>query len=239
MSGAVVHCITNAVTAQRVADALAALGMQPIMASAVDEVAEVTRRSHALVLNCGTPTSERFDAMRAAAIEARAGAIPVVLDPVGCGGTEWRTRRIRQLGRDAAPAVVRGNAAEVAALADVAGPDLHGTRSDDPGGSVIALARAASAALETVVLATGHGCDAVARGETVRPLSVDAPVLDRVIGGGDVLSAIIGAFLARGSEPLAATIGAHRAFAAAARDAAAAGPGTFWPAFLDRLATHG
>ena len=240
MSGPVIHCITNAVTATRVADALAALGAQPILAGAAEEVGEVAARADALVVNCGTPTGERFAALRAAAIAARTAARPIVLDPVGCGASAWRTRNIRDLAREAGPAIVRGNVAEVAALAGLAGgPALRGVRSAAAGPADLArIAAAASVSLHTVVLATDRGTDIAADGGAAERLTVDVPVLAVVVGAGDVLSAMAGAFLARGGTPLAAALAAHAAFAAAARDAGSAGPGGFWAAFIDALAAH-
>jgi hydroxyethylthiazole kinase len=241
MSGPVVHCITNSVTATRVADALAALGAEPILASAPDEIAEVTGRAAALLLNCGTPSRDRFAAMRIAGEEARARRLPVVLDPVGCGASEWRTRSIRELVPVATPHVIRGNGAELASLAAIDdGPALRGVRSAEAGAEALGrIARKASDALGAVVLATGRGTDVAADGATVHELRVDADVLGRVVGGGDVLSALVAVFLARGDAPLAATLGAHAAFAAAAVEGCRAGPGTFWPAFIDALATRG
>lgn len=241
MTKPVVHCITNVVTAGRVADALAAAGAQPILASASDEVAEVARRADALVLNCGTPTTARFAAMRAAAEAARGRRTPIVLDPVGCGASAWRTRCIRELAAVALPSVVRGNAAEVSSLADLdEGPALRGVRSSEAGTKTLErIACAASAALRTAVLVTGRGNDVAVDGGAVRRLTVQADVLGHVVGAGDVLSALVGAFLARGRAPLAAALEAHAAFAAAVRDVGTRGPGGFWPAFLDALAARG
>lgn len=241
MSGPIIHCITNTVTATRVADALAAMGAEPILASAPEEVGEVAARADALVLNCGTPSRERFAALRAAAIAAREATRPIVLDPVGCGASAWRTRNIRELAREAGPTIVRGNVAEVAALAGLAGgPALRGIRADAAGPADLArIATAASVSLQAVVLATDRGTDVAADGGATEPLTVDVPVLGLVVGAGDVLSAMVGAFLARGGTPLAAALAAHAAFAAAVRDAGSAGPGGFWAAFVDALAAHG
>lgn len=242
----VVHCITNTVTATRVADAVAAMGASPILASAMDEVADIARAADALVLNCGTPSVERFAAMRAAAAAAHAAGRPIVLDPVGCGASVWRTACIRELARGAAPHVVRGNAAEVAALAEIAGPALRGVRSDDADRSLVhvmaviaVIARSAAGALRTVVLATGPGSDALSDGTTDHALAVEVPALAHVVGAGDVLSALIGVFLARGHAPLDAVIAAHASFAAAARATSGSGPGSFWPAFTDALDRNG
>ncbi len=46
----VIHCVTNGVTAGRVADALAAAGAAPIMASAEAEVAASAAGANAVVL---------------------------------------------------------------------------------------------------------------------------------------------------------------------------------------------
>lgn len=240
MSARVVHCITNAVTRSRVADALAAVGVQPILAAAAEEVADVARSADAVLLNTGTPSMERFAAMRAAADAARAARVPVVLDPVGCGVSAWRTERIRSL--LATPlAVVRGNVAEVASLAAIAGPaHLRGvSASAVDAEEVERIARAASGTLGTVVLATGRGNDTLAGAGIARRLTVAGDVLSRVVGAGDVLSALIAAFLARGREPLDAAAEAHAAFAAAVRSAGVRGPGSFWPAFLDALVSLG
>ena len=240
MSGPVIHCITNTVTATRVADALVALGAEPIFAGAPDEVADIAARADGLVLNCGTPSAERFAALRAAGLAACGAARPIVLDPVGCGASAWRTRHIRDLASETAPTIVRGNVAEVAALAALAGgPVLRGVRSDAAGpADLVRVATAASVGLRAVVLATDRGTDIAADGGAAEPLTVHVPVLAMVVGAGDVLSAMVGTFLARGGTPLAAALAAHAAFAAAARDAGTAGPGGFWAAFIDALAAH-
>lgn len=234
----VVHCITNSVTVMRVYDALAAVGVSPILASDSAEAADVARRASALVLNCGSPSASRFDAMRGALDAAGGAGVPVVLDPVGCGATPWRTEPIRALAARGRIAVVRGNVAEVASLASLAdGPALHGVTAAAAGIDTIErVAAEAARVLGTVVLVTGRGHDVLAGDNVARRLAVGAPMLADVVGGGDVLSALVGAFLARGLDPLEAAAEAHVAFAGAARHAGMTGPGSFWPAFIDALA---
>ncbi len=238
MTMPVVHCITNSVTVMRVYDALAAVGVSPILASDGAEAADVARRAGALVLNCGNPSASRFDAIRSALDTAGAAGVPVVLDPVGCGLTPWRTGPIRAIAARGPIAVVRGNVAEVASLASLAdGPALHGVTAAAAGIDTIErVAADASRALGTVILVTGRGHDVLAGDNVSRRLAVGAAMLGNVIGGGDVLSALIGAFLARGLRPIEAAAEAHAAFASAARRAGTAGPGSFWPAFIDALA---
>ena len=234
------HCITNAVTRARVSDALAAIGMQPILAASAEEVADVASGADALLLNSGTPSAERFAAMRAAAEAARRADVPVVLDPVGCGASAWRTEHIRSLAAMRVD-VVRGNVAEVGALASIAGtPTLRGVSALAVDADVVErIATEAARRLQVVVLATGRGHDTVAGGTMARRCVVAGDVLSRVVGAGDVLSALIAAFLARGRAPFDAALEAHAAFAAAVGGAGVRGPGSFWPAFLDALVAHG
>lgn len=247
----VVHCITNTVTAGRVVDALAAVGALPIMALALEESADVAARAQAVLLNCGTPSAARFAAMRAAGLRARSLGIPIVLDPVGCGASTWRTRAIADLASAVRPAIVRGNAPEIAALAglggggtlrgvtaDLSGATLRGVTSDLDGSStdpIVALARDAASALGgATILATGLIDVIVGPGRTITHRT-DVPVLRDIVGAGDVLSALAAASAAVHADPADAADAALRLFAHAARAAREQGPGGFWSAFLDAL----
>ena len=103
ISRPVIHHITNYVSMTRSADATAAIGARPIMAADQREVAEVTARADALVLNTGTPSPQRLRAARIALRSAIHHAVPVVFDPVGVGSSHLRTagvlRLLRQLCR--------------------------------------------------------------------------------------------------------------------------------------------
>lgn len=242
-----VHCLTNTVTMGRVADALAALGALPVMASAPEEAADMAEHAQALVLNLGTPTPERWQACRAAGLRARERGVPTVLDPVGCGATPWRTREARALARKILPVVVRGNVPEVAALAGLEAPGatLRGVTAEGGSGDAHEnrrLAREASRALGgSVIVLTGRAMGVVADGarSICRPTGV--PLLARVVGAGDVLTAVVAACCAvgAGGGRFAASQAGLALFEAAAGQAsrAAQGPGGFWPHFLDAL--HG
>lgn len=246
-----VHCLTNAVTVARVADSLAAVGALPVMASAVEEVGEVVKGARALLLNLGTPTPERWRACLTAGEQAAGHDIPVVLDPVGCGLSVWRTREAKQLMARVRPDILRANAVEVAVLAGLpalpnqvlrgisavreGAPAGGGPRPDEATGS---LALAASRALGRVCVASGNP-DAISNGLRVVVRRSDVPLLGQVVGGGDVLGALIAACRAVEQDSFAAAEAGLQMFAAAARAGAdrARGPGSFWPAFIDALAS--
>lgn len=231
-----VHCITNEVTSGRVADALAAIGALPVMASAPDEVEAIVGSADALLLNCGTPTDARWEAMRRAARVAARRQIPVVLDPVGAGASPWRAMAARELMAIVSP-IVRGNAPEVAALAGITalGEERGVTAVGVPAARIEEVAVAASRALGTVVLVNGP-IDAVAEGERLwseRP----TPAPFGSVGLGDIVGALIAAVACSERDRFVAAWRAREIVAAATKRAAvtAAGPGSFWPAFIDAL----
>jgi hydroxyethylthiazole kinase len=234
-----VHCLTNGVTIGRVADAVAAVGALPVMASAVEEAADMAAHAQALVLNLGTPTADRFVVAAQAGMRAHDRQVPIVVDPVGCGSTEWRTRQIRGLVRHVRPTVVRGNVPELAALAELPSPTpLHGVTAERLGASPADLARDVALCLEAVVVVTGV-VDVVSDGHRLGERTADLPVLGGLVGAGDVLTAFIGVCCAvQPDDPFVAACAGLDLFGAAARLAAAQrhDPGSFWPRFMDRLA---
>jgi hydroxyethylthiazole kinase len=232
-----VHQITNYVVMNETANATLALGALPVMAHAMEEVAEMVALAGALVLNIGTLSPGWVESMLLASRAANKRGIPVVLDPVGAGATRYRTETSRRILREVDIAVVRGNAGELASLVGRIA-EVRGVESvcggDDPG----ELAKAAALALGTVVSVTG-AIDYVSDGEQVAGVSNGHPLLARVTGTGCIASAITGCFLAvRPQEPFEAAVEALVALGVAGEDAAAGspGPGTFHVRLYDALA---
>lgn len=78
-----VHNITNQVVTNFTANGLLAVGASPVMANAIEEVAEMASIAGAVVLNIGTLTTDTVDAMIEAGKAANEKGNPVILDPVG------------------------------------------------------------------------------------------------------------------------------------------------------------
>ena len=235
----VVHCLTNTVTAGRVADALAAVGAYPVMAEAEEEAGEVAGAADALLLDLGTPTAARWAAMLVAGRSASHAGRPVVVDPVGCGASSWRTAKARELVGAVRPAIVRGGPAEVAALAgiDPGGARLRGVASSGTSPpETERIAREAAAALGATVIVSGATVIVADERRVIRREGAVA-LLARTVGAGDVLSAIVTACAAVATDRLHAALAGLDLFDGAAAGAArgAAGTGTFWPAFMDAL----
>ena len=112
-----IHCITNYVTANDVANLLLACGASPIMADEPEEVEEITARCAGLCLNLGTPSRRTIPSLMRAGVKAGELGRPVVLDPVGVGASALRLRTAQELMARVTFTVLRGNVSELRALA--------------------------------------------------------------------------------------------------------------------------
>jgi len=226
-----IHQITNYVVMNETANATLAIGALPVMAHAPEEVEEMASFAGALVLNIGTLSRAWIDAMLLAGKAANRANVPVVLDPVGVGATTFRTDTARRILHEVDVTVVRGNAAEVAALAGLQA-EIRGVES------IAADVDAATAAkaLGTIVSITG-AVDHVSDGTRSLAIANGHPYLATITGSGCISSALTGCFVAVD----ASVDGAAAALAAlgvAGEDAArdAKGPGTFHANLYDALA---
>ena len=189
-----VHSVTNLVVTAFNANALLAAGASPIMAHAMEEVADLAQISGAVVVNIGTLDSHWVPAMQLALDTARQAGKPSVLDPVGAGASAYRNRVLADL-LTRRPTLVRGNASEIMSLAgEVA--QTKGVDSADPVERALAAAQA---------LAERHGCVVCVSGPEDHVLAPDGrhavlrnghPLMTRVTGVGCSASALVGAFAA-------------------------------------------
>lgn len=230
-----VHNITNFVVMNSTANALLALGAAPVMAHAPEEVEEFAAVASALVLNIGTLSAAWVEAMVKAGAAARRRGIPVVLDPVGCGATRYRTETSLRLLREVGPTIVRGNASEIAALAGAVGA----TKGVDSTLAVEAAVAGAVALAEQwhCAVAVSGPVDVIVGGGEVLRVHNGHPLMPRVTGLGCTASALCGAFAAVNGNPARAAAHALVVTGLAGEMAAAKadGPGTLQLHFLDAL----
>lgn len=108
-----VHMISSAVTGALCADAIAAVGGRPVMAQAKEEMEEITASADGLAVNLGQPSNEKYLACRRAMETAASCGLPVILDPVGAGASEYR--RAAASGLFAIPwsGIIKGNSSEI------------------------------------------------------------------------------------------------------------------------------
>ena len=227
--------LTNSVVQEFTANALLALGASPIMSDSFEEITELVDLASALNLNIGTPTPRSAEAMELAARAAKSKQTPIVLDPVAVGVTRLRRRLVDRLLRIAPSAVIRGNQAEIAALAGL--PALaRGVDAAEPSDEAAMAARQLAKRFGTVAIASGP-IDYLSDGKTIFAIDNGHPMLARITGSGCVASATIAAFLAVNSNPLAAAVSAMTVMnivgELAAEHSRSEGPGSFRIRFLD------
>ena len=230
-----IHNITNYVVMNTTANALLAAGASPVMAHAIEEVEDITALCSALVINIGTLSTPWIAAMLKSGQQARRRNLPVVLDPVGCGATRFRTDTAQTLIREIQPTVIRGNASEIRALVQ-SGSATKGVDSLHTPDEVCSDAIALSCAAKCVVSVSGP-VDLIVEGDTVLRVANGHPMMTRVTGMGCTASAITGAFLAVNPSKLDAARNAMALVGIAGELATqrSAGPGSFQAAFLDVL----
>ncbi|MCX6545754.1 MAG: hydroxyethylthiazole kinase [Acidobacteria bacterium] len=230
-----VHNITNFVVMNTTANALLAIGASPVMAHAIDEVEDMVRLAGALVINIGTLSPAWVDAMVRAGKEASRIGIPIVVDPVGAGATRYRTETAQRLGRDVAPAIIRGNASEIRALVQ-ADATTRGVDSMHATGESIEHARRVAGQYRCAVSMSG-ATDIIVSADATARVDNGHPMMPRVTGLGCAATALTGAFAAVNPSAFEAALHAMIVMGVAGEIAAerAAGPGSFWVQFLDAL----
>ena len=229
-----VHCMTNYVAMNIAANVVLAAGASPAMVHASEEIAEFTPICGALTINIGTLSAPWLASMLAAADIAHARNIPWVLDPVAHFISDYRKRAAQDL-LALRPAIVRGNASEILALAGQVGAG-KGADSGDSVDAAHASAYALAAEFGTVVAITGP-VDFVTDGTQEARVSGGSSLMPQITALGCSQTALMGAYGATGPAFDAALAGlAHFKAAGTAAAKLAKGPGSFQMHFLDALA---
>jgi hydroxyethylthiazole kinase len=230
-----VQCLTNVVVTQWTANVLLAVGAAPAMVDNVHEAGPFAGIAGAVLINLGTPYDDTSAAMTAAVQSAGSHGTPWVLDPVAAGALAWRTTLAHDLLAVSPPAVIRGNASEILALAGGAGG--RGVDAVDTPESAIQIAAQLALASSTVVAVSG-AVDHLTDGSRLVRIGNGHPWLTLVTGAGCALGAMMAACTAAVDDRLLAASAATAMLTVAADEAAqrAAGPGSFAVELLDQLA---
>lgn len=231
-----VQCLTNIVVAQWTANVLLASGAAPAMVDNPRESGHFARVASGVLINTGTPYAETAEAMLVAVQAASEAGTPWVLDPVAAGGLPWRTGLSHQFFAAGTPAIIRGNASEIAGLAGGAGG--RGVDSSESSEAVVDVAKALATKHGTVVAASG-AVDQITDGDRLVRVANGHEIMARVTGVGCSLGALMAGFAAVEPDRLVAATAATALLTVAADRAntGAIQPGTFAVRLLDELAT--
>lgn len=229
-----VHQLTNMVSAQVQADMVAILGGVSIMSDSAAEAEEIASKADALLINAGTPNAESPQLFRTALKAAAKKGIPVVLDPVGYGFTKLRIDLIQSLLEEFHFSIIRGNSAEIAALAGE-GDAPKGVSADNTSKEIRHSVEKLARKYDCTVSASGE-VDTLSDGNTTLRLQGGSPLVTSLSGIGCALGSCTALYSAVAS-PFDGALTALAAFRFAAGFAVerAAGSGSFYRLFQDEL----
>jgi hydroxyethylthiazole kinase len=231
----VVHNITNYVVMNNTANALLALGASPVMAHAGEEVSDMVGIAGALVINIGTLSRPWVKSMGLAMKAAREKGVPIVFDPVGAGATPYRSRTARELVKTATPAIIRGNASEIMAMADGM-TRTRGVDSLDSSHHALNVAKQLGLDLGAVICVSGE-IDYIVDSARAFQVRNGHPMMPKVTGLGCTATALCGAFAAVEKDSFMAAVCAMAVMGITGEIAGedCPGPGSFQVRFVDAL----
>lgn len=231
-----IHHITNFVVMNATANITLCMGALPVMAHAKEEVEEMVAAAGALVLNLGTLWPDLVETMVLAGRRANHLGIPIVLDPVGAGATRLRTESAQRLLQELSIAIVRGNVAEIAALAGLEAR-IRGVESIGSTGDAAAIASQFAKKFGCIAAVTGP-VDVVTDGVRLMRVANGHPMMGTVTGTGCMATSVVAACAAVEKDAMLAATAALAAYGLAGQLAAekAQGPGTFQVHLYDAVA---
>ena len=233
--------ITNTVTINLVANAQLAVGGSAAMVYLPDEGECLAAAGGALYINVGTllPIYEETLPRTARALHAQGR--PWVLDPVGIGIGSLRTKLLQGFKAEK-PSIIRGNASEIIALANLWGLEsgqradgVRGVDATDP----VEAARQAAVSLArwtggAVAVSGEH--DLITDGRCTAFSYGGSPFMEKITGAGCSLGGVAAVY-ATAADPFIAALTASAVYNLAGKRAEArcSGPGSFQMEFLDAL----
>ena len=236
----IVANISNHVTVDQVANVQNVIGASPIMSSAPEEAADIVQIAQAITVNIGTVAQPQIDHMITLMQAAYQNHKPLVLDPVAVGALKYRQGVMQQLLTLGTPAIIRGNAGEIAYFAEIEW-QANGIDAGQGTADIVALAQTAARKLNTTILLTGP-TDIITDGTRTTQIFNGTPLFQTHVGSGDMLTGICGAFIGiHPQDAYQAAVAAAATFAVTGQLVAATMPqplpGSFYPQLLDRLFT--
>ncbi len=233
--------ITNTVTINFVANAQLAVGGSAAMIYLADEGEAMAAAGGAMYINMGTMLPVYAETLPRTVKALVAQKKPWVVDPVGIGIGGLRMSLLGEF-RAYKPTILRGNASEIIALANLweleSGQAADGVRGVDATDSVEA-ARMAAISLARYTggaVAVSGPVDLVTDGKRVAMASGGSLFMPMITGAGCALGGVMAVYSCV-TMPFVAALTATAAFnfAGTLAETRAKGPGSFQTEFLDAL----
>ncbi|PSM51649.1 hydroxyethylthiazole kinase [Campylobacter blaseri] len=204
-----IHCITNYVTINDVANILIACGASPIMSDYSKECEELTSISDGLVINLGNIYPDVVEAMKISLKSANTNNIVSVFDPVAIGATKPRKKIAFELLKEGKFSVIRGNISEIKNLVGLntksKGVDASKSDAKDSLEDKVEIAKTLSRNTGSVVVISGAK-DIITNGDISYICENGDEMMKNITGSGCILTALIAAFIASNNNILEATL---------------------------------
>lgn len=204
-----IHCITNYVTVNDVANSLIAIGASPVMADEPNESGEITAISNGLLINLGTLNLNTIKAMQNSIEISNSLNLPVVLDPVGVGASTLRNETAINFLKEYKFSIIKGNISEIKFLngekSIAKGVDASLKDLNDDILNRVNLAKELSIKTDAAIVITGK-IDVVAFENEAYLLKNGSSLMGKFSGSGCILGGICTAFLASNTDPLKSAI---------------------------------
>jgi hydroxyethylthiazole kinase len=230
-----IHHITNWVTIYDCANIVRTIGGLPVMAHAHEEVGQMTSIASALVLNIGTLTTDLVKSMIIAGSKANEKNIPVILDAVGAGATDFRTNKSREILDNVRVAILKGNSSEIGTMAG-AEAETRGVEAISLKGDPLEIAEKLAVREKLTVVITGEE-DIISNGRDSYICRNGHLMMGCFVGSGCMASSAIGTFAAVEKDYAIAALEALSLLGIAGEVAAknAIGPASYKEMLMDEI----
>ena len=195
-----VHCISNYVTVNDLANTILALGGSPIMADDSLEVEEITSIADSLLINIGTLNKNTVESMLLASKKANEKDIPIVFDPVGIGVSNFRQETSFKILENAELAVIKGNASEIKYIytreRSMSGVDVdkNDEIQEDNLSNYTKICHKLSEKYNTIIVLTGPIDIVSGEGKTYL-IKNSSPFMEKITGTGCILGGVLASFV--------------------------------------------
>ncbi|VLJ77416.1 hydroxyethylthiazole kinase [Streptococcus pneumoniae] len=198
-SSSLIHCMTNEISCEMLANEILALGCKPVMADDPREVLDFTKQSQALFINLGHLSAEKEKAIRMAALYANQSSLPMVVDAVGVTTSSIRKSLVKDL-LDYRPTVLKGNMSEIRSLVGLKhhGVGVDASAKDQETEDLLQVLKDWCQTYPGMSFLVTGPKDLIVSENQVAVLENGCAELDWITGTGDLVGALTAVFLSQG-----------------------------------------
>ncbi|MGL5123128.1 MAG: hydroxyethylthiazole kinase [Fusobacteriaceae bacterium] len=194
-----IYHISNYVSINDCANITIAIGGSPIMSMEILEAEELVAISSSVVINIGTLTESIYNVIEVACKKANELKVPIILDIVGLGATEYRNKAVKKLVDKFKFTVIKGNLSEIKYFCDLKvkskGIDTDEfINNENEMNEIVNQMKIKALAQNTILIATGEK-DLICNYEKCYIVENGNYLMSKISGSGCMLTSVISCFL--------------------------------------------